>query len=953
MVSFVGTPLVSAAPGPQISPPGTTPASVGISTLAVSGASDLVSVACPTSSTCYAVGDNSSYEPIVVTITNGVPGSPVAVSGADYLGGIACSNASTCYAVGQAPYVPLPGTSEGVVVPITNGVPGSSLVVPEINQLPGTAQLLDIACPSATTCEAVGLNFGATDGSVVSITNGVPSSPILAGTGPLTGSNGELSGVACSGATTCYAVSYDLLLPITNGVPGSPVSLGIAVPDLSPGIGCSSATTCYAAGNQSVVAITDGVVASPVEVPATEPLDSVACSNATNCEAVGGPYSAADGSVVPITDGVPGSPIVVPDTDLLNDVACSGPTTCEAVGSNSSGEGEIVIVQAGCTQQVVTDGSYRVSGCLTDGSGGDDPTQQQSSIDGIDVTASSTDVVDYSTSGDTVTSQGTSNVDLVLGSEQITVFSGVLSDSLSGELQFTIPKGTQLAGLTLSGTLTLKPKSLGEASGSVTVTLPAALGGGVGTLTFITSTIGGLSKLKVTVQKANFLHLFSLSNISLQFSQPDTWTVSGSTGTTASASTGGTTTTTFSGSLAYTNNALSTASFQVGSISLAGLLNISSMSVSYSQEGWTGSVVIPQSSGTPDSGTVSLGFGTNGGLSQVGISESGPISLFGVVNLNSFHMDYNSATTGTTWKVGGSSSLAGGNAGLDASLTTSNGVVSNANLTLNDVSFGGLMTIKSASASYGAESAAGCPSVPGPEVWCGSWEVDLPKAQVVTGVSGSLAIGDGAFAQGSLAVSGNVPLFFGVTLTSLNGSVVVTPPPTTISGGATITFGPQVDGASLLSLNANLTRVFPTGGIGGKYVIGPNPATSPPTPATLTALPGTPEQKVLGSASVTIPDTGATIVDLNLGTGAATGISFGSVKVTGSLKGSFTSTKFSMTGTTEITVPLGTFSGSVSADSLGIAACGGTTAHKVGVRYDWATGSTQTFLTNGCSETGF
>ena len=43
---------------------------------------DSLGVACPTSSTCYAVGDPSAQTPpaYVVPITNGSPGTPVAVS---------------------------------------------------------------------------------------------------------------------------------------------------------------------------------------------------------------------------------------------------------------------------------------------------------------------------------------------------------------------------------------------------------------------------------------------------------------------------------------------------------------------------------------------------------------------------------------------------------------------------------------------------------------------------------------------------------------------------------------------------------------------------------------------------------------------------------------------------------------------------------------------------------
>ena len=48
----------------------------------------------------------------------------------------------------------------------------------------------------------------------------------------------------------------------------------------------------------------------------------------------------------------------------------------------------------------------------------------------------------------------------------------------------------------------------------------------------------------------------------------------------------------------------------------------------------------------------------------------------------------------------------------DGSLETTGGVVSSATLTLTNVSFGGLMTIKTATASYGAVSAPGRMSRP-------------------------------------------------------------------------------------------------------------------------------------------------------------------------------------------------------------------------------------------------
>jgi hypothetical protein len=65
------------------------PASASITTQAVSGSDSLNGVACPSATTCYAVGYNSSPEGVVVPITSGTPGSAVTVSGTDQLLGVA------------------------------------------------------------------------------------------------------------------------------------------------------------------------------------------------------------------------------------------------------------------------------------------------------------------------------------------------------------------------------------------------------------------------------------------------------------------------------------------------------------------------------------------------------------------------------------------------------------------------------------------------------------------------------------------------------------------------------------------------------------------------------------------------------------------------------------------------------------------------------------------------
>ncbi len=298
----------------------------------------LEGVACPSATTCVAVGYNSlpitsggpsTPEGVVVPITKGVPGTPQMVPGTFILSGVACSSATTCEAVG----------SNGVVVPITNGTPGTAKTVPGAGFLDG------VACPSATTCEAVGGNV------VVTITNGAPNTPqVVPGAG-------FLDDVACPSATTCEAVgetdsltaptgTQGVVAPITNGTPGS----AQVVPGTAflGGVACPSAT-CEASGANAslqegvvvyqgiVVPITNGTPGTAQVVPI---IGGVACPSASTCEIVAGNI------VVPITNGTPGIPQMVSGVESieLGALACPIPTKCVAVGINASGQGVGVVV---------------------------------------------------------------------------------------------------------------------------------------------------------------------------------------------------------------------------------------------------------------------------------------------------------------------------------------------------------------------------------------------------------------------------------------------------------------------------------------------------------------------------------------------------------------------------------------------------------------------------------
>lgn len=586
----------------------------------------------------------------------------------------------------------------------------------------------------------------------------------------------------------------------------------------------------------------------------------------------------------------------------------------------------------GCTQQVITDGTWQAAGCMTDETGTRDVTQKESHLDGLGVSASATDDVTYAAATKDVASHGTVSVSLpVTSSTAITIFKGKLQRALKGPVTFSIPAKTKIAGIGISGSITLSPVSLGKAHGSVTATLPAILGGGTGKLTFTTNTGGTLSNVVITVPKATFMQLFSLTTLHVAFQAPGTWQLS------ATASTGGTTQTKFSGKLVYASNTLKSGTLAVSSISLAGMVTITNLKVTYAAGKWSGSAKVKQAK---QSATIAVTFTSSSSTITSASFKTGAVPLFGYIDVKSFALTYN----GSKWSLSVVSTLSGG-ASASASLTVSNGVISKASIKLTKFSLTPAVEIATASLSY-AQSApnAQCPTVTGTEIWCGAWQIQLPQAEAVTGVGGSLAFADGQFQGASVDVTGSVPLLDGVFLTHLGAHLSFHP--TVVGGGATISLGPRVSNVSALSVTATLTRTFPTSGKGGKYVVG----------GKVTALKGSTHSLLLGTATITVPTSGATTFTLVLGgkTGLTLSALGATAKITGTVKGTFTATTFKLFGTTKITVPLfHTVTGTLKADNHGVAACGKVSGYEVGFDYVWSTGSLKVLDTKGCTEKGF
>jgi hypothetical protein len=219
------------------------------------------------------------------------------VAGTIELAGVGCETSTTCIAVGAGPTVP----TDGTVVTVTNGVPGAATAVA------ATGSLLAVTCWSETRCVAVGPSSGAA-GVVLPITNGVPGTAV-----PIPASS-LLLGVAClpSPSTTCYAVGTNasgtkgIVLAIKKGVPGATT--------LVPGsfeldmIDCPTATTCYASGGTSaehgvVVTLDMGKPVGLSNVPSTGELGGIGCTSADTCYAVGGKYNATTSEVVTVSNG--------------------------------------------------------------------------------------------------------------------------------------------------------------------------------------------------------------------------------------------------------------------------------------------------------------------------------------------------------------------------------------------------------------------------------------------------------------------------------------------------------------------------------------------------------------------------------------------------------------------------------------------------------------------------
>lgn len=311
----------------------------------VPGNSSLTTMACPSTTTCVALGSDSSGQGVVVTIDIGASGAadtfstqvfPALRLNPEY-SGIACASSTSCVASGMTN----DSNAYAEVVPITIG---STVTVGTPQVVPAIFAITGVACASPTSCVAVGpTQFSGSQGVVVPITIGTTDT--VGATQVPSGLGGPI-GVTCPSATTCEVFSYGTfssdVTPITIGTTDT-VGAIQSVPGRTQisGMACASPTSCEAVGPEGAIAVsigtpnTFGTVQAVSGVPY---LTGVACPSTTSCEALGQAGTAS--VVVPIVDGIPGVPEVAASFFELNAVVCLSANSCVAVGINSSGSGD-------------------------------------------------------------------------------------------------------------------------------------------------------------------------------------------------------------------------------------------------------------------------------------------------------------------------------------------------------------------------------------------------------------------------------------------------------------------------------------------------------------------------------------------------------------------------------------------------------------------------------------
>lgn len=332
-------------------------------------------IACPTATTCIAVGTTASGAALVMRTTDA--GSSwhqvnTGVSGSG-LNAVACEGATACVAGGAA----------GTVLQTADGGSTWTIDAPDAT---GRGDFTSIACPSATQCFAV--SNGGSGGTLEESSDGGTTWQTSTWQAPQVEgeSDAGLASISCIDADHCVAVGHltvDLYPTTTVGTPdpGTIVtqpyygSLFASTEDggetwtsqyfqaeggLS-GVSCVAPSTCVAVGSYLQFVSTDGGMTWKQGSETSGegvPSGFISCSDALHCLAVdgGGAGGRYPGNVSASSDG--GLSWYLQSTSdnaaSLAAVACASVSVCFAVGSTGSGEVILHTISGGSPSPMVT-----------------------------------------------------------------------------------------------------------------------------------------------------------------------------------------------------------------------------------------------------------------------------------------------------------------------------------------------------------------------------------------------------------------------------------------------------------------------------------------------------------------------------------------------------------------------------------------------------------------------
>jgi hypothetical protein len=340
-------------------------------------------VTCLSATSCFAVGsDNNAVSQIQQTLAEHWNGKTWAVQATPdpsgtletYLNGVACPSASSCIAVGQEV------NAASITVPVAehwNGTSWAALTVsdPSSGSDPG-ASLDGISCSSVTSCTAVGSNTvgNGTHESLAEHWNGKTWTVQTTPPAPSGAISPQLATVSCPSASSCTAVGqftgpgYLVALadhwngktwavqnvPSPNGANPNKESLS----ELGS-VSCSSAASCTAVGRANATGgdtshllaehwngTTWAIQTVPADPAGTndDGLNAVSCVSATSCTAVGYASTAqnpeAQKTVAQQWNGktwtIQATVNPAAGSNLLFGVSCLS-ATCSATGSSDDG----------------------------------------------------------------------------------------------------------------------------------------------------------------------------------------------------------------------------------------------------------------------------------------------------------------------------------------------------------------------------------------------------------------------------------------------------------------------------------------------------------------------------------------------------------------------------------------------------------------------------------------